>query len=350
MSSELRARPTIHDVARLAGVSVPTVSRVLTGAVPVSPARREAVLAAIKSIGFHPSAAARSLARGERPIVAVITSDTTVYGNALALQGIEEAARNAGLVVVITVVDSTEPADVDRTIDLVLAQALAGIIVLDFDPAAGAVLDRLPRSIAVVAAGRAHADQVPSASLDVAAASEEATMYLLSLGHETVHFAGSRPGGGVSGRVNGWLAALHAAGAEVPAMIDAEQTPQAGVEAGRTLIAQGGVTAVLCNNDEVALGVMSAFAEAGYDIPGDVSVVGFDDLPVGRVWSPALTSVRLDFGSLGRRTFALLQSAIGGDADLPLLEAPRLIIRSSTGSPRPVPPTSRAGETRKGAQ
>lgn len=341
MTGQFGVRPTIADVARVAGVSVPTVSRVLTGSVPVSPVRREAVLTAIKEIGFHPNAAARSLVRGERPIVAVITSNTTIYGNALTLRGIEEAARQSGLVVVITVVDSMNPDDVDQTIDLVLAQPVAGVIVLDFDPAAGAVLERLPRTVAVVAAGVAHADRVPSASLDVAAASTEATRYLLDLGHETVHFAGSRAGDSSSGRIAGWRAALAAAGAPIPEQVDAEQSPEAGVEAGRVLVARGDVTAVLCSNDEVALGVMSAFAEAGFAIPQDVSVVGFDDLPVGRIWTPPLTTVRLDFDALGHRTFALLQAALAGDPIDASLEKPQLLVRGSTAT--------RRGRGRRGA-
>ena len=121
-----RRPPVIADVARVAGVSVPTVSRVLTGSTPVSAAKRAQVMAAIEELGYRANAAARALVTARHSMIAVIAGNTTRYGYALTLQGVEEAARAAGYIVVITVVEWQEPAVVDAAVGLVLGQSVAG--------------------------------------------------------------------------------------------------------------------------------------------------------------------------------------------------------------------------------
>jgi DNA-binding LacI/PurR family transcriptional regulator len=344
-----RARPSVRapaitDVARLAGVSVPTVSRVITGSTPVRPEKRERVLAAIAELGYRPNGAARALVAGRQAAIAVLTGGTNRYGYAATLQGIEEAARLAGFIAMITVIESDDPEIVRASVDLALAHPVAGVVVVKFDPASGAALRLLspsPSSPPVVAASGGRSRGVPHAVLDDTAAAVQATEYLLSLGHRTVHHLAIPAAGRRSGRAVGWRKALERAGAEVPDVLQCDWDPHQGYRLGLQLAERDDVTAVLCGNDELALGVMRGLYERGRRVPEDVSVVGFDGHPLGALSVPALTTVEQDFVGLGRRAFDLLAGLmgrageVGGDRHPPKssVATPRLVVRESTAPP-----------------
>jgi DNA-binding LacI/PurR family transcriptional regulator len=182
----------------------------------------------------------------------------------------------------------------DAAIDLMLGQTVAGVAVIEFDPVGVAVSRALPPGIPVVAAAAAGQTRSPHphAYLDDRVAAREATEYLLGLGHRTVHHLAIPSTDARTGRARGWRQALEAAGAEVPEPLAADYDPASGYQVGRALAADRSVTAVLCGNDELAIGLMRALAEEGRRVPEDVSVVGFDDQPFAAMWSPALTTVR----------------------------------------------------------
>src|ERR1035437_7586153 len=334
----VRRPPVIADVARVAGVSVPTVSRVLTGSVPVSAAKRALVTSAIEKLGYRPSAAARVLAGRPVSMIAVLASNTTRYGYASTLGGIEEGARAAAYTVVITVVESEDPAIVEEAVALVLGQPVAGVIVLEFDAASVRASRALPDILPVVgaSAGRVVRRTRPHAYLDDRAAAMRAVEYLLGLGHRTVHHVAIPPSGAPnSGRASGWRDALIAAGRAVPELIGPGWDPASGYEVGVRLARDDSVSAVLAGNDELAIGLMRAFVDAGRSVPGDVSVVGFDDEPFAAMWTPGLTTVAQDFGGLGRRAFDLLESVIRtGASPRTSTRTPQLVIRTSAGPPR----------------
>lgn len=339
VSTPARKAPVIADVARVAGVSVPTVSRVLTGSVPVSPERRERVLAAIRELGFRPNGAARALVRGRQSMVAVLTSNTTRYGYGMTLQGIEEAARQAGYLVVISVVETPDARTVTAAIDAMLGQPMAGAVVLEYDVAGVAALSAMPPWLPVVAAAPmadgGSPPGVPHAYMDDHAAARQATQYLLDLGHRTVHHVAIPSTGGPGARLLGWREALEAAGAPVPPVVEADWAPTSGYAVGLELAEDPDVTAVLCGNDEVAMGVMKALADRGRRVPEDVSLIGFDDHPLAQLWSPSLTTVRQDFAALGRQAFALLMASMGeGPAPRSVTTRPELVLRGTSGPPR----------------
>ncbi len=324
-------RPVIADVAREAGVSVPTVSRVLTGSTPVSEPTRRRVLDAIETLQFLPNQSARALVRGTRSIVGVVAGNTTRYGYATTIGGIEEAARRADLGVSITVVDSDDPESVSASVSLMLRQSIFGAIVLEFDRQGTLALEALPSSVPVVAVsttleGRA----VRRVLFDDRHGGRVATEYLLRLGHATVHHVASSSGRALTGRERGWRDALEAAGLPVPpTFAAADWTPDAGYAAGRELVRDRSVTAVLCANDEIAFGVMRAASDAGVRVPEDLMVVGFDDHPLSEFWSPSLTTMAQDFAELGSEA---VRSLLGDD---PVVRGPRkgkleLLIRDST--------------------
>ncbi len=325
--------PTIADVARAAGVSVPTVSRVLTGSVPVGQKRRELVERAIDELGYRPNAAARALVSGRRSLIAVLAANTSRYGYARTVEGIEEAARAAGYMVVITVVETAEADDVNTAVDMVLSHSVAGVIVLDFDEPGHAALTALPPTlpVAVAAASPSRSITLPRAYLADQHGARQATEYLLSLGHSCVHHIALPSSGRKGGRTAGWRAALKARGIEPPPALSTSWDLPDAYAAAKALAADPAVTAVLAGNDEVALAVLRALAEQGRRVPEEVSVVGFDDQPIASLVTPALTTVAQDFAELGRQSFALLDRAVNRSGGARTVSVPaRLVIREST--------------------
>lgn len=327
---------TMADVARLAAVSVPTVSRVLSGAANVSAGKRDRVLAAVRELNFHPSAAARALASSRAEAVAVVAGSTSQYGYAETLRGIEESCRRLGLSVVITVSESTDPEEVDRVAAQVLAQSVLGVVVLKFDPPGVAILERLVGRAPVVAVSGLRDTRISQATLDETRAAHELTRHLLDLGHGTVHHVRVPPSRREDGRTSGWRRALREAGAPVPPVENATWEPASGRAIGRRLAGQPDVTAVFCGNDEIAMGVIRGLSDEGLSVPGDVSVVGFDDHPLAELWSPSLTTVRQDFAGLGARALSLLSDELERPEQVGKLsnERPELILRDSSAPPR----------------
>ena len=332
-----RDSASIRDVARSAGVSHMTVSRVLNGHPNVSEATRVRVLGAIRDLDYRPSRAARDLSRGRSRSVTVMTHNTTLYGRAALLQGIEEAARAAEYHVEIGILDSPRPTAIAAAIDRLCDPATGGVLVIAFDLAGVRALRAIPPGIPVAAAVEINSVRdrrsYPSTALDDRTAAFEATRYLVELGHRTVHHVAIPSSTSSSARANGWRAALREAGAEIPDAVPGGWSPRTGYEAGRRLAADDRVTAVLCGNDDLALGVLHALREAGRSVPDEVSVVGFDDTPAAAFYAPPLTTVRLDFVGLGHDCFALLQHVLDPDGPPPQRRAatPRLIVRQTTG-------------------
>ncbi|NUS62144.1 MAG: substrate-binding domain-containing protein, partial [Saccharothrix sp.] len=171
--------------------------------------------------------------------------------------------------------------------------------------------------------------------LDERQAAADATGYLLSLGHRTVHHVAIPSETGTSARQAGWRDTLERVGAPLPPVVPVEWDVRSAYLAGRRLAADPDVTAILCGNDDTALAVRRALHEAGRDVPGDVSIVGFDDVPGAAYWTPALTTVRMDFVALGRACLTALVAEVAGVPRPELhLAAPSLVVRESTAPPR----------------
>lgn len=340
---------SIYDVAAAAGVSYQTISRVINGHPHVKLATREHVLATIERLGYRPNRVARALAGGPVQAVTVLTSNTTLYGQRSVLQGIEEAARAADWAMGVRVIESDDPAvaraEVERSVE-----RGGALIVVAFDRPGTQALAAVPPGVPLIGIVETPADDAaagkPWVWIDDRQAAAEATAYLLGLGHRTVHYVAIPSPTDARQRLAGWRSALEAAHIEVPEPLQAGWHPRSGYEAGRVLAADPAVTAVLCGNDDLALGVIRAMLEAGRrvpggaDIPGSVSVVGFDDIPQAEFCTPALTTVRLDFTELGRAAFGALREQIGAAAEdrpRPAEDRPRprpeLIVRESSGPP-----------------
>jgi DNA-binding LacI/PurR family transcriptional regulator len=344
---------SIRDVARAAGVSYQTVSRVINGSPSVKTSTRQTVLDAIDALGFHPNRAARALAGGPVQSVTVLASNTSLYGFAAALEGIEEQTREAGFAMGVRVVESVAASDVSDAVRRALDPAGA-LIVIAFDRAGIAALGCVPPGAPVVAMVPAPADGkapgYPAVWIDEYQAAREATQYLVSLGHKSVHHLSIPSWNGPTRRLSGWRSALEEAGISVPKPVLAGWTAAGGYECARKLAADPDVTALLCGNDDIALGAIRAMHEAGRAVPADVSIIGFDDVPMARFYTPALTTVRQDFKALGKTCFAELQSVLNPGLPGGRQRQPRasLVIRESAGPP-PSRPRRKAGSAAQGA-
>ena len=324
--------PVLADVAKAAGVSAMTVSRVLNGFPGVADETRERVERAVANLGYRANAAARTLAGGRSHTLGVVAVETPFFGPANTLFAIEAAARDAGLAVQYTTLQRSSPEEMRAALERLLDAHAEGIIVLAPIRAAvnavAAVHAELPH---VIASGGPTAG-LATVSIDQEAGARLATRHLLDAGHATVHhIRGPRTWIDASARATGWRRELRAQGRPVGTCLAGDWSPRSGYEAGRQLAADPAVTAVFAANDQMALGVLLAMHDAGRHVPDDVSVVGFDDMPESAYFTPPLTTIRQDLGAVGRRSVELLLALIAGDASGPhVTVAPELVIRNST--------------------
>jgi DNA-binding LacI/PurR family transcriptional regulator len=327
--------PVMADVARLAGVSHQTVSRVLNDHPNVRPPTRDKVLAAIRELAYRPNAAARTLVTRRTHTLGVISFDTMLYGPASMLYGFERAAHDAYFVSIASLPALDRGSMLDA-VERFLGQGVEGIIVIATQDTAVAALAHVPAEVPLVAVGCGTRAPVTSVAIDNTAGAAAATRYLLSLGHKTVyHVAGPSSCLDAQERVDGWRQALDQVGAPESEVLAGDWSASSGYEMGLQLAAEPGLTAIFCGNDTMALGVMRALAERGLRVPDDVSIVGFDDVPEAGYYMPPLSTVRQDFGEVGRRALSTLIDRMSGavGADMRVRIAPELIIRASAVGP-----------------
>jgi DNA-binding LacI/PurR family transcriptional regulator len=324
------------DVARAAGVSNQTVSRVVNGAGYVRPETKERVLRAMRELDYRPNSLARALVTGRSRTLGVVSFDTTLYGPASTLFEIERAAHAEGYFVSIVSVTSLDRASVLGAVERLHAQGVDGILIIAPQEAAAQAVMHVSPDVPVVAVEAGPEEAVPVVAVDQVAGARSATQHLLDLGHRTVwHVAGPPDWLEARQRVEGWAAALEEAGAGLPPLLSGDWSALSGYELGTRLATVREITAVFAANDQMALGILRALDEAGRRVPDDISIVGFDDIPEARFFSPPLTTVRQDFHELGRQSFKLLLGEIDASqrSSVRVIVEPELRIRASTAPP-----------------
>jgi DNA-binding LacI/PurR family transcriptional regulator len=329
--------PAMTDVARAAAVSHQTVSRVLNGHPNVRPATRERVLAAIEQLGYRPNLAARALASGRSKQLGLVTLNTMLLGPIATLYAVEQAARSSGYSVSITSVRSIDRQSLSESVERLLQQAVAGVIIIAPVVSRDSALDALPPELPAVVVEADPESAISAVTVDSRLGASLATRHLLELGHRTVfHISGPQDFIEAQQRIAGWRQTLEQAGSPVPEVILGDWSAQAGYDAGHVLAELPDVTAVFAANDNTALGLLRALSEHGRSVPGDISVVGFDDIAEAGFFTPPLTSVRQDFAEMGRRTVELLlrQIETGARSVEHITLPPELVLRESTASPR----------------
>jgi DNA-binding LacI/PurR family transcriptional regulator len=323
------------DVAVVAGVSHMTVSRVLNDPASVKPATRDRVQAAMQSLGYRPNTVARALATGRTRRIGVLALATALYGPTSTLLSIEAAARVAGYHLDIVRLGSVTPRSVSEAADGLQSRGVDGIIGITPHTWAPKALQSVISGLPLVAVEGA-AGTLATVAVDQEKGAALATQHLLDLGHATVwHVAGPREWLEAKARQRAWRETLQRADTSVPPVLSGGWGVRSGYDAGRRLAEEPGVTAVFVANDQMALGVLRALAEARIRVPDHVSVVGFDDVPESAYFTPPLTTVRQDFDEVGVLALKLLldQMADGATGERHVVVEPRLVERESCAPP-----------------
>ncbi|MCD0446907.1 LacI family DNA-binding transcriptional regulator [Glycomyces sp. A-F 0318] len=350
-----RRPPGMTDVARLAGVSQKTVSRVVNNERYVSDEVREKVLRAARELGFRPNTAARALITGRFRRIGVVSLGTALYGPASLQVALERATRAAGVSVTVANTAEGQPGAVAEAIEWLLQQGVDAVVISEpIDEGEPVDVDT---DVPIYSLGQGQG--LPEARNLLPGefnrhASREAVEHLLDLGHARVrHLAGPGKWYAARERAQGWRDAHEARGIEPPPLLEGDWSPAAGYRAGLELLRDPDVTAVACANDDMAIGLVRAFAEAGRAVPEQVSVTGFDDIPAAAYLTPPLTTVRQQFEADAVRALgAVLRRLPGAPADAPEAEprtdgrARSLVVRASTAPP----PNRLKGEPGKDAR
>lgn len=333
-----RRRPGGTDVARLAGVSQKTVSRVFNDEPNVSEETRARVLDAAQQLGYRPNAAARALLTGRHHRIGVVSLGTAHFGPSSLLVALERAARRMSYSLSVANSFEDDASGLKAAVDNLLIQGVDAIILSEPVDHGEDPIDIEVPVLTLGAAPVVHAPTVLSVrAAEGGEAAAEVTRYLLGLGHRTVHhIAGPERWWAARERRQNWHDTLAAAGAGIPADRTGDWTARSGYEIGREFARDPEVTAIFAANDEMAIGAIHALHESGRSVPGAVSVAGFDDIPVAaHVW-PSLTTVGSDnaeLAEIGLRYLTDFLNDPGHAPPAPPEHKHRMVIRTSTARP-----------------
>ncbi|MER6236624.1 LacI family DNA-binding transcriptional regulator [Streptomyces clavifer] len=330
------------DVARLAGVSSQTVSRVSNGRSAVTEGTRQRVLAAMKELDYRPNSAARALKSGEFRTLGVILFTLATTGNVRTLEAISASAADEGYAITLLPVATPTSTGVRGAFTVLGEQVVDGIIVIMEVHLLDSAVSLPPHTHVVVADSDAG-DRYSVVDTDQSGGARAAVRHLLDLGHRTVvHVAGPAESFAAQRRADAWRQTLEEAGRPVPPPVGGDWSATSGYEAGLALAADSSCTAVFAANDQMALGVLRALHERGRRVPEDVSVVGFDDIADSGSFVPPLTTVHQDFAEVGRLCVdGVLRQIRNETAERGTTLVPtRLVVRASTAPPPSAPPPS----------
>lgn len=327
--------PTMREVARAANVSVATVSHVINGTRFVDPATEERVQRAITTLRYRPNMLARGLRRRETRTIGLLVPDNANPFFADVARVIEDAGFAQGYSVILCNSDRSELKEA-AYIDVLLAKQVDGLVVISSTDRTSLLRRVIDAAVPVVVVDR---DPAPPEAGQVLVANEAggyaAGRHLVELGHRRIGCIGGPSDVNPSwGRVRGFVRALEEAGATLlPEAIVPGDFRYAGGQAGmRALLGRGlGISAVFATNDLMAIGAMGVLREAGLRVPDDISLVGFDDIHLASLVTPALTTVAQPVAELGTGAVRLLLDQIGKRAGAPRRVdlATRLIVRES---------------------
>lgn len=325
--------PSMFDVASRSGVSHQTVSRVLNNHENVSPKTRTKVLEAMAELGYRPNLAARALVTGKTETIGVLSHDTSQYGPASTLLAVQASARAKGYK---TVIYSLQDENPDSIID--------GIYELRRDGVDGIVLiaplltstEKIEKSLEGFPAVLIESDvssKFPSVTVDQTQGSYELTKHLIEMGHKVIaHISGPRGWYESDNRRKGWKKALDENKLSSKFTFEGDWSAKSGYDATTQLIKNKEITAIVAGNDQMAVGALKALAENGLEVPRQISVTGFDDIPEAPYLTPALTTIRQDFYQVGEHALTLLLGNIDGKKSAKsVVVKPELLLRESTG-------------------
>lgn len=306
------SHPTLRDVARLAGVSHQTVSRVINGSEDVLPETRAIVESAIEQMGYRPNAIARSMARGQTHTLACISPNLTDYTFASVIEGAEVEARQHDYFMLSS--SASDPQAFRALVDeLVGHRRVDGLIVIN--PYADERFQYIPKDFPLVFVGAsAHEKNICSVSLDDEKVAYEATRHLITLGHTKIALVtGPMEEDCSQDRTEGYQRALQEAGIafDKTMVIEGDWSASSGQSALLSFVEQGRVpSAVFAQNDRMAMGVLRAARDINLKVPSQLAVIGVDDMPLSSYFDPPLTTMRQDMPRIGQEATRMLLDII----------------------------------------
>ncbi len=326
---------TLLDVARLAGVSPSTVSRILNGTARVADEKRQAVEAAIQKLRFRPNLSARGLRSGSTRTIGVLTQDLESPYFARAAKGVDEALVGSGYTPIV-VSGHWNPLEELERVGLLTARKVDGIIILGGSLSDAQIIELAQQQPVAISGRRLEAPGVFSFHQDQVEGARLATEHLIQLGHRYIaHIAGPDKHVDAQERKQGFLLAHSQAGLTVdPALIvEGDYMETGGVDAMTQLLDSGRrFSAVFCANDQTLWGAGLAVHRRGLRVPGDFSLVGFDDLSQSAFMTPPVTTVRQHMHEMGKAAAHALLRALGArvEANTPEVPAIELVVRETT--------------------
>lgn len=332
----VRKPPTIYDVAKLAGVSHQTVSRYLKGD-RIRPDMRDRVMRALKMLDYKPNSAARALATNRSHRIGVLTHEVHQVGPGKVLLAAIAAARAAGYLLDVVDLDPSDGAMIREALTLLTAQDCAGILALAATDEMLTAFGHIDLGLSVVVAAEPD-DAAGSGTHPHAQGLSALVAHLAEFGHTRfMHVAGPPTYSSARNRGLAYEAAVRRLGLRSCGTVYGDWTAASGYGVGRDIPVEGGVTAVVAANDQMALGVIHALVERGFRVPDDISVTGMDDIPESAYFLPPLTTLRLDFASEGEDAVRQMLTRIDGVERAPVsLRPAELVVRASTGPVRAV--------------
>ncbi len=327
--------PTVYDVAKKAGVSYQTVSRVINGSPHVSAKTLQRVQEAIRQLDYQPNKAAQMLVTGRSYTLQVVTAGFGHYGPAQMIVGVERAAKNLGYRLLFTDTEDANREDIQLAIDN-LGHVDGAVIITPVQSEIYDVLTAACMDSHYVQIGTRVGSSPPSVVIDQLYGSQIATQHLIDLGHRHIaEISGPLDWHDAIARHQSWLTTLQANQLEPAASVVGDWTAAGGYAAAKALLDSAvPFTGLIVGNDQMALGAIRALRERSLHIPDDVSVIGFDDIPESPFFDPPLTTIRQDFLTLGRQSVEYLVEMIK-EPLTPLQQRvlyPTFIQRQSTGA------------------
>src|SRR3984893_14000291 len=326
---------TMKNVAALSGVSYQTVSRVINDMPAGSDRARKRVQKVMKKVGFRPNMTARQLRSRRSTTIGLVTFATGYYGPSQVLTNSEQCVKELGFGFMFSGIVEESIDEIRRAVDELCAYQVCGILIhlplqVDLRDLKG-----LSRTVPFVAVDSDFGFQAPSIVIDNELGSQIATRHLIERGHKKIaYLQGPQSWRAAKLRYMGWQKEMNAAALEHGPLVQGDWSAGSGFEAVRKMLAKswGKFTAVVVANDQMALGAIRAFQESGIRIPEDISIVGFDDIPEAGFFGPPLSTIKQDFGALGKLTVHCLVEHLNGIQGGTYSIQPNFIERKSTSA------------------
>lgn len=329
----------MRDVARVAGLSLQTVSRVANGEPNVNADTRDRVLGVMRDLGYRPNLAARAMRRGSFKTIGIVYQGLHAVGTRRTVEAVSEHAALKGYATTLMPIAAATGLATSGAFTRLEEMAVDVLVLIVTSQIEYDSKVQFPTGVPTILVGPQSSPEVSALDSDQTGGTTAAVRHLLDAGHRTVHhLTGARGSFFAARRADVWERLLVDDGRPVPEPLRGDWTARSGYEAVRRMLETTPrdevPTAIFAANDQMALGAYRALHEAGLRVPDDVSIVGFDDIEEAADFSPPLTTIAQDWDLLGREALRVAKESLAGAPPQEVLLPTRLVIRESVAPPR----------------